>query len=224
MRISIATLIAFSLTFVGCSDSDESLQGWKESDVEIVNEGTAPGTSSQIVVPGDATTAPMTGTNFDTTTDLDMITDEQLGLDGDPMREGTDGLERSSVADQVDPATGNPIGRTPNRSVTEQRPEPEPSRVDRAPAQPTTTTRPDPPSPRPAEPEREPDQEPAPPASEDDGIESDSAEPAEEPEPKPEGEDDIQQEESLPPIVIPAPDPPDPEASAPSTTTDATDR
>ncbi len=211
MKLYLIPLIALCLATSACSDSDEPLQGWKESDVEIVNEGTAPGTAQQVVLPGDATTTPMTGTNFDTTTDLDMITDEQLGLESDSTTR-QDGEQRAgSIAGRREATTITTMDtrdRTTARTTTEPRPEPEPSPSS---SRATSTTSQSPAPPRPAETAPEP--EPKPKLEPETAPKPDKPAPEAKPEEEdgeeaPEEEHDVQQEEILPPIVIPAPEPP----------------
>lgn len=140
MKHSSITLLAVVLISFGCSDSDEPLEGWKESEVEVVNEGAATGTTGQIVVGESAT--PMTATNIDTTTDLDMITDEQLGLEN----EGLARQDERSLADTLDPgssARSTELETTPRGPGVAARPTP-------------PVTRDPEPSPSPSPPAREP--------------------------------------------------------------------
>lgn len=188
MRLNVITLLSLVLICLGCSDSDEPLQGWKESDVEVVNEGAAAGTTGQVVISGDA--APMTATSLDTTTDLDMITDEQIGLVGSMPGDEPDGEPRQrSLAEQFDtpPTEAQRDSRDPARGPTAgQRPA---RATDPAPAPRPTTTRQS--RPRPSEPRE--DEQPRP-------AERPEAEPA----------DPNQDEEDLPPVVVIPPREPEP--------------
>lgn len=188
MRLYVITLLSLVLTCLGCSDSDEPLQGWKESDVEVVNEGAATGTTGQVVISGDA--APMTATSLDTTTDLDMITDEQLGLAGETSGDARDGeTPQRSLADQFDsPPTEpqrDPRDPAPRRSTAEQRPAP------------TTTQTP---ASRPTARQSRPQ-----PSETEDEVQRRSAE---RPGPSPADRSEPEETEDLPPVVVIPPEPP----------------
>ncbi|MBW3671452.1 MAG: hypothetical protein KY432_07240 [Acidobacteria bacterium] len=192
MRLYLITLLFLALTCLGCSDSDESLQGWKESDVEVVNEGSATGTTGQVVISGDA--APMTATSLDTTTDLDMITDEQLGLTDGTSYDERDGRQRS-LAEQFDSpsaeARRDPRDSAPRGSTAEQRP-----------ARPTTQS----PAPRPSTAQQ------SRPQSSETEEEEVQRRPTEQPEPSPADRSESEESEELPPVVVIPPEPPSDES------------
>lgn len=197
MRSIRVSLFAGVMLLGGCSEPREPLEGFQESDVEIVNEGSATGTTRQVVAPGDSLTAPMTATDFDTTTDLDMISDEQLPVEAlDGASEENRAPAQRTLADRIrQPEAGS---REPSRthppstatSMSQPAPEPRPT----APRPPSSDRPTPPPRPSPSEEPAEPKRQPR----EDESAEH--LEPAEEP---------AQGEPEPPPIIDETEPPPD---------------
>lgn len=178
------------MSTLGCSDGEESLQGWKESDVEIINEGSATGTTRQIVAPGDPLTTPLTATDVDTTATLEL-TDEALEGDFNGQTAEGDAVLGDRLPDPrsipLSPGRLAPSPRPSERSATQS---PAPSGSTPAERRVTTPrTAPDRPERSEGPDEREPLPQPRRPA----------------PEPEPE---DVEPKE-------PAPEQPDPESSQP---------
>ncbi|HKO57158.1 MAG TPA: hypothetical protein VJ276_14880, partial [Thermoanaerobaculia bacterium] len=64
---TILPLAVAALLLAGCHRGSSQVQR-EQQQYEVVQEGAASGVTSTINAPGDTTTAPITGTNVDTTT------------------------------------------------------------------------------------------------------------------------------------------------------------
>lgn len=178
VRVQAGIIASVLLLGVSCSD-EKPLRGWKDSDVEVINEGTASGTSSHVVAPGESF-EPMTSTGVDTTTVADIVGSDNLE-EGEFVDDGS--LASTLELDEEgQPVSGNPPEPRPRRTAS---PQPAPSS---SPTESPRETR------RSAEPQPEdnftpierPDPTPEPPTREE-PVESEP-EPAEEP-PTEESED-----------------------------------
>jgi hypothetical protein len=127
--------LSLLLSAVACGGPDDELRGWKESDVEIVSEGAATGTTSRIVTPGHAPGggAPaLTSTDIDTTGLLEAVPQDELSYGAD---EGGGTLaDRLGVASQPD-------ATSPGALTAHPAPSPQPAGTARttAPATPSTS-------------------------------------------------------------------------------------
>ncbi|MBW3564303.1 MAG: hypothetical protein KY459_06225 [Acidobacteria bacterium] len=189
MRVQARIIASVLLFGVSCSD-EKPLRGWKNSDVEVINEGTASGSASHVVAPGESF-EPMTSTDVDTTTVTDIVGTETLE-EGEFVDEGT--LASTLELDEEgQPVSGNPPETRPRRAAPPQ-PSPgpspaEPARETRRSTEPEPVERPDPTDAtreEPEEPETEPEEEPPteeseePPSEEPDENLSDEADSVEE--------------------------------------------
>jgi hypothetical protein len=135
LPVAVLLLLFFA---VACGGPDEDLRGWKQSDVEIVSEGAATGTTSRIVAPGQAPgggTVALTSTDIDTTGLLETVPQDQLpdyADDGNGTFADRFGVAREDGT--IPPVRAYPPATTTTRPAT-------------APSQTTTTARPEPSTP-----------------------------------------------------------------------------
>lgn len=170
--VKVQAGIIASVLLLGFSCSDEKpLRGWKSSDVEVINEGTASGSSSHVVAPGESF-EPMTSTDVDTTTVTDIVGTGTLD-EGEFVDDGS--LASTLELDEEgQPVSGNPPETRTRRAPPQPSPSPspsEPARETRRSPEPepeddfAPVERPDPPAEpptreEPLEPEPEPEEEP----------------------------------------------------------------
>lgn len=124
VRAQAGIIASVLLLGVACSD-EKPLRGWKNSDVEVINEGTASGSSSHVVAPGESF-EPMTSTDVDTTTVSDIVGTETFD-EGEFVDEGS--LASTLELDEEgQPVSGNPPEARPRRAAPpQQSPRPAPS-------------------------------------------------------------------------------------------------
>jgi hypothetical protein len=147
--IALPVSVLFLLfSAVACGGPDDDLRGWKQSDVEIVSEGAATGTTSRIVTPGDAPgggTVALTSTDVDTTGLLETIPqdtlpdyeDEGNGTLADRLGVAREDGTMPPVRSQPTTTTTRPATSAP--STTTARPAPSSPSTTRTTTAPTTT-------------------------------------------------------------------------------------
>jgi hypothetical protein len=156
--IALAVSVLFLLfSAVACGGPDDDLRGWKQSDVEIVSEGAATGTTSRIVTPGDAPgggTVALTSTDIDTTGLLETIPqdtlpdydDEGSGTLADRLgvarEDGTMPPVRSYPTTTTTTTTTRPATAAPQTTTARPQPSAPSTRTTTAPATTTRTAEP----------------------------------------------------------------------------------
>jgi hypothetical protein len=117
MMHKVATLAALGFLVFGCSRSGTVQR--KQQDYQAVQEGSASGVTSTINAPGE-TTAPMTNTNVDTTTNLTLPTNPApLGTDtaGGSMASGMPASNPAATPGMTPAPRPRPSTRTTNAPV-----------------------------------------------------------------------------------------------------------